>query len=110
MSRKRKYIKIPAQSLLKNIVNFSNFQTVEDVLRTTYVKDKYIENYPDDDIGKHINENLTFLDLYNGMLSGKDVYIMLNVSDSTIRERVFKILANIMEVDYDVIYYLWLNF
>ena len=110
MSRKRKYIKIPAQSLLKNIVNFSNFQTVEDVLRTTYIKDKYIENYPDDEDGKHINENLTFLDLYNGMLSGKDVYIMLNVSDSTIRERVFKILANIMEVDYDVIYYLWLNF
>ena len=44
MSRKRKYIKIPAQSLLRSIVNCSNGQTVEDLLRTTYVKDKYIEN------------------------------------------------------------------
>ena len=109
MSRKRKYIKIPAQSLLRSIVNSSNGQTVEDLLRTTYVKDKYIENYPDDEIGNNINEQLTFLNLYNGMLSGKDVYVMLNVSDSMIRERVFEILANIMEVKYIVIYYLWLN-
>ncbi len=52
---------------------------------------------------------MNFLDLFNGMLEGKDIYDMLNVSDSLIRERVFERLAYLMGIDYQIIYYLWLN-
>ena len=44
------------------------------------------------------------------MLEGKDIYDMLNVSDSLIRERVLKKLSDFMGVDYDIVYYLWLNY
>lgn len=44
------------------------------------------------------------------MLEGKDIYDMLNVSNSLIRERVFKKLSDLMGVDYDIVYYLWLNY
>lgn len=38
----------------------------------------------------------------------KDVYELIGVGDSLVRERLFRRLAEIMEVDYNYIYQQWL--
>lgn len=107
MITRKDYIKLPVQQLLSAIT--ADNKTVEDVLRTTNVKDDYVTDYPTDDLGKEINENLNYLQLFNGMLSGNDIYEMIYVSDPLIYERVLKRLAYLMGIDYQIIYYLWLN-
>lgn len=107
MGRKKNYIKIPVKPLLSAIT--VDNKTVEDILRTTYVKDNYVQDFPTDDLGKEINENLNYLQVFNGLLSGDDIYEMMGVEDSLIRERVLRMLAYLMEMDYQIIYYLWLN-
>lgn len=107
MKKRKDYIKIPVKPLLSAIT--ANDKTVEDILRMTNVKDDYVQDYPTDDLGKEINENLNFLQLFNGLLSGDDIYEMLGVEDSIIRERVLERLAYLMGIDYQIIYYLWLN-
>lgn len=107
MGRKKNYIKIPVKPLLSAIT--VDNKTIEDILRTTYVKDNYVQDFPTDDLGKEINENLNYLQVLNGLLSGDDIYEMMGVEDSLIRERVLRMLAYLMEMDYQIIYYLWLN-
>lgn len=107
MGRKKNYIKIPVKPLLSAIT--VDNKTIEDILRTTYVKDNYVQDFPTDDLGKEINENLNYLQVFNGLLSGDDIYEMMGVEDSLIRERVLRMLAYLMEMDYQIIYYLWLN-
>ena len=107
MKARKDYIKLPVQPLLSAIT--AENKTVEDVLRTTNVKDDYVTDYPTDDLGKEINENLNYLQLFNGLLSDDDIYEMIDVSDSLIRERVLERLAYLMGIDYQIIYYLWLN-
>lgn len=107
MGRKKNYIKIPVKPLLSAIT--VDNKTIEDILRTTYVKDNYVQDFPTDDLGKEINENLNYLQVFNGLLSDDDIYEMMGVEDSLIRERVLRMLAYLMEMDYQIIYYLWLN-
>lgn len=107
MGRKKNYIKIPVKPLLSAIT--VDNKTIEDILRTTYVKDNYVQDFPTDDLGKEINENLNYLQVFNGLLSGDDIYEMMGVEDSLIRERVLRMLAYLMEMNYQIIYYLWLN-
>lgn len=107
MGRKKNYIKIPVKPLLSAIT--AGNKTVESVLRNINVNEDYVADFPTDDLGKEINKDLTFLDLFNGMLEGKDIYDMLDVSDSLIRDRVLERLADLMGIDYQIIYYLWLN-
>ena len=107
MKKRKDYIKIPVKPLL-SAITLDN-KTIEDILRTTYVKDDYVQDYPTDDLGKEINENLNYLQLFNGLLNGEDIYEMMDVEDSLIRERVLERLAYLMGIDYQIIYYLWLN-
>ena len=98
MITRKDYIKLPVQQLLSAIT--ADNKTDEDVLRTTNVKDDYVTDYPTDDLGKEINENLNYLQLFNGLLSGNDIYEMIEVSDPLIHERVLKRLAYLMGIDY----------
>lgn len=107
MRRKKNYIKIPVKPLLSAIT--AENKTVESVLRNINVNEDYVTDFPTDDLGKEINKDLNFLQLFNGLLCGKDIYEMLDVSDSLIRERVLERLAYLMGIDYQIIYYLWLN-
>ena len=107
MKKRKDYIKIPVKPLL-SAITLDN-KTIEDILRTTYVKDDYVQDYPTDDLVKEINENLNYLQLFNGLLNGEDIYEMMDVEDSLIRERVLERLAYLMGIDYQIIYYLWLN-
>ena len=107
MGRKKNYIKIPVKPLLSAIT--AENKTVESVLRNINVNEDYVTDFPTDDLGKEINKDLNFLQLFNGLLCGKDIYEMLDVSDSLIRERVLERLAYLMGIDYQISYYLWLN-
>ena len=79
------------------------------ITKETSIKDWYIRTYPTDELGEEMNEKITFEDLFIILDNGKSVYDSLGVLDSIIRERVFSKLAEIMQVDYDYIYYQWLN-
>ena len=73
------------------------------------VKEWYHKEYPDDDIWEEIDSDITFFDVYSTLRGKHDVYDVLGVVDSVVRERVFDKLSEIGKVDYDVIYNMWLG-
>ena len=75
----------------------------------TKIKEWYMKEYPTDELGVEIDNEITFEDLFVVLDTYKDVYEALNVWDSIVRERVFGQLAEIMNVDYDYIYEQWLR-
>jgi hypothetical protein len=70
------------------------------------IKKWYIGAYPSDELGYEINEDLTFVKLASNI---SNVYELLGVGDSIIRERVFARLSELMNEDYDYVYKQWLN-
>ena len=68
----------------------------------------YGENFPTDDLATSINPNATFQMLYDA-LATDNVYCVIGVADSVVRERCFEKLAEIMKVDYSVIHNKWVN-
>lgn len=76
----------------------------------TKIKDWYIEKYPSDDYAReNFNPGATFQNLFECLQVGYDVYALLGVSDSLVRERCFDQLATMMGCSYEHIYYQWLN-
>ena len=73
------------------------------------IKDWYIKNYPADDLKNKLNDKNTFEDLWNGLGKNKDIYEIIGIGDSLIRERLFGHLAELKGVDYDVVYNKWLD-
>ena len=75
----------------------------------TNVREWYIENFKDDEVGEDINKDVTFYDVFTALDTYKDVYELLGESvDTIIRERVFDELSRIMGVAYDEIYDKWM--
>jgi len=73
------------------------------------IKKWYLTEYPTDEAGEDINDDVTFADVVSALDKHKDVYDVLgDYADSIIRERVFEKLAEILNCDYDVIYNQWL--
>ena len=68
----------------------------------------YADVFPDDKLGEEIYTGVTFQKLYD-VLSADDIYSIMGVDDSSIRERCFLKIAELMQVDYSVIYDKWLN-
>ena len=73
------------------------------------VKRWYRRVAPHDGMGKRINESTTFADVLLGIAQGAEVYDIIGVSDSLIRERIFAEIAERMGCEYDVVYNIWLN-
>lgn len=71
------------------------------------VKPWYKANYPTDDLADKLNENTQFQDVWQAIHNGVDVYSVLGVGDSLVRERVFEELSKIYKVKYDYIYTKW---
>lgn len=71
------------------------------------VREWYIEKYPSDNLGNEIYDELTWANILEDMRVGENIYDILGVRDSVVRERVFEKLSEMMEVPYDVLYYLW---
>lgn len=70
------------------------------------IKNWYVNEYPTDELGEEIDTELTFEELKNNV---PNVYDMMKVYDSLVRERVFTKLASQQDVSYDEIYNQWLN-
>lgn len=73
------------------------------------IKQWYVLNHASDELGHKLDDTLTFQGLWDGLNKGIDIYGLLGVGDSIIRERVFDELAKRKGVDYDVIYNMWLD-
>lgn len=73
------------------------------------VREWYMITYPHDTLGADIDPNITLWELYEAVRNNEDFYKILGVGDSLIRERLFEIISELLQVDYDVIYYMWLN-
>ena len=73
------------------------------------VREWYTETYPTDELGGRIREGLTWADLFERMRNREEVYDIIDVGDSIVRERVFGHLAELLCVPYDVVYNLWLH-
>jgi hypothetical protein len=74
------------------------------------IKEFYLKNYPDDNLGLEINEKSTFAGLLYELLIESDIYHYIEVNDSIVRERVFRELANQIGRPYEYVYKLWNNF
>lgn len=74
---------------------------------TTSIKNWYISNFPDDEMGSDL-KSVTFANLWGNMLLGNDIYDIMGVSDSVIRERLFCGIVDCgLAKDYDMIYDTW---
>lgn len=78
------------------------------------IHDWYVANFPDDWMGKRIDPTVTFSDLMTYINTvensySDEVYIILGVTDSVIRERVFQELSDRTGISYAIIYNEWLN-
>ena len=78
------------------------------------IKETYHKFFETDELWEELKENLTFEDLLNSMQKGEDVYETIGVGDSIVRERLFNLLVDILQsmdydIDYDDIYYCWLD-
>ena len=73
------------------------------------IKDWYIKNYPADDLKNKLDDKNTFEDLWNGLGKNKDIYEIIGIGDSIIRERLFEHLAELKNVSYNVVYNKWLD-
>jgi len=74
------------------------------------IKDWYIKEYSSDDLGKELNNDSTFKDLLNAILNGNDVYSVLGVGDSVVRERAFAKLSKINNKEPQWAYNSWLMY
>lgn len=76
----------------------------------TKIKEWYVKEYPNDEVGATLDEDATFQDLFDALDNYEDVYDVLGgESDSIVRERCFSKLAEIMKVDYNYIYEQWIR-
>lgn len=73
------------------------------------IKEFYENTYETDDLNDYIRPEATFDDLYNAVINGHDLYNVIGIDDSVIRERLFKELAYRVDSDYIVIYDLWID-
>ena len=79
--------------------NFQEFSFAENYSYT--VKDWYCKEYPED-LGSYLNA-VTFKDIYESF-GQQDIYDVLGVEDSIIRERVFEKLESLTGLDYNIFY------
>jgi len=73
------------------------------------IKEYYLNEYPTDELGLELNENVSFIGLLINLYEGNDVYDYIGVGDSLVRERLFERLSNILNKPYNYVYGLWLN-
>ena len=78
-------------------------------ISSLYIKDFYLDRYSDDELGFDLADDVTFANILEALNDGIDVYDVMGAGDSVIRERIFQELSELLHVDYDVIYDLWLK-
>ena len=77
--------------------------------KETFIKEWYIKEYPTDELGQNLTDNVNFYDLIKTLENCEDMYEFVGESDSIIRERLFEKLSEILECSYDEIYFQYLS-
>ena len=118
-------------SKIKNLGWDGNIDTIEDYYNKLFVKEGksleentnklkdinfkqwYMENVPEDNfLFDDLRDDTTFQDILDTLKAGNNVYDAMfkegKGGDSTVRENVFGALSDMLNVDYDDVYYLWL--
>jgi hypothetical protein len=118
-------------SKIKNLGWDGNIDTIEDYYNKLFVKEGksleentnklkdinfkqwYMENVPEDNfLFDDLRDDTTFQDILDTLKAGNNVYDVMfkegKGGDSTVRENVFSALSDMLNVDYDDVYYLWL--
>lgn len=106
------YIKDTGEKLRDLILNPKVLKIYPDNVedeKNVKIKDWYLKNYPTDDLGEEIDDNNTFQDMWTALHNGTNVYDILGVGDSLVRERVFEEVSKINGVDYEYVYKKWLD-
>lgn len=82
-------------------------------LMNVHLKDYYILEYTSDtNMFNDFNPNATFRDAILSLLpeSPKDIYEIIGVDDSAVRERIMGFISeNILKIDYDIVYTCWVG-
>jgi hypothetical protein len=73
------------------------------------IKEFYLNEYPTDELGIELRDDINFTGLLNNLYTANDVYKYIGVYDSLVRERLFSKLAEILDSPYDYVYNLWLK-
>ena len=78
-----------------------------DLAKNTNVKEWYKNTFPQDELGDEINPNITFYDVFEALDHYKDIYELLGVDDSVVREKVFFGLDDILDAPDGYSYEQW---
>lgn len=70
------------------------------------IKQWYTKAYKTDEMGQEINPNVTFMEVLS---DAENVYDLLGVTDSVVRERVFDELSKRTNIPYEKIYDMWMG-
>ncbi len=90
----------------KRVVVEGTLIRVEDVLKGEKSVARWYRNTYHENV-LNMRKGLSWYDLFEQMRKGVDIYKILGVGDSVVRERVFAHLSRIMNVPYDMVYNLW---
>lgn len=88
--------------------NMKTSNEIEQLTKSISVKSWYNETFPDDELGNEINPDITFYDMFRALDTYKDIYALLGVDDSVVRERVFYELDELLEAPKGYCYEQWL--
>ena len=69
----------------------------------------YLKKYPSDELGQELTDNITSVEAWIAMRCHQDIYEVLGIEDSIVRERIFEKMARDLHLKYDDIYDLWLH-
>lgn len=73
------------------------------------VREWYTSTFPTDELGADLDGGLSFGDVADALSKGENIYDVLGVEDSIVRERVFGQLAELQDKSYSEIYDAWVN-
>ena len=74
------------------------------------VKPKFKERFPEEGpFIDQIPEDLTFRKVLVGLNNEENIYDIIGVNDSVVREEIFILLSDLLDIEYDEIYQLWLH-
>ena len=76
----------------------------------TKLHEWYMEVFPFDDIGSQLSPEATFNDLHTALQNHADVDGMFAIRDCIVRDRVLRGLADMMNVEYECVYDLWMEY
>lgn len=74
------------------------------------VKPRFEERFPEEgSFIDQIPEDLTFRKVMDALNNEEDIYDVIGVNDSVVREEIFILLSDLLDIEYDEIYQLWLH-